>query len=188
MPYVKAAEYRRIMELVAKAESNQSSAPAAPASTGMAPHLIELRKDVKADITEIDSNQLIEAAMKCDPILRARHHGKQGLTTTDGELKCVSQEMMDRILRETKIDEVEWTETFDCNHIAAMFVTRLRQLGLNSAGRFFSWDGRHCFNVVIVMQDGEPVFRFIEAQTDQYVDDKMGTGNYQYANALIVLG
>ena len=184
MPYVKAAEYRRLLEIVDACESNNTSPPAP--SPGA--HLVELRKAVQADITKINSNQIIEAAMRSRPIIMAKHNGQQGLTTTDGELLCVSQDMLDRILLETKIDEVVWTESFDCNHIAAMFVSRFRQLGLNSAGRFFSWDGQHCFNVVVVIKDGEPTFRFIEAQTDEYVDDRMGTGSYQYENALIVLG
>ena len=153
--------------------------------------LVSLREAVASDTTTIGSNELLQACMDNYHVVRARYQGAQGFVNMDDEIKVVSQKMMDRILEETKIDEVVWTDIMDCNHISAMFVSRLRQLGLNNAGRIRNFlpepDG-HCWVVVLMQIDGTPKFRFIEPQTDQYVDDKMGTGSYQCAEALIVLG
>ena len=189
MPYIKAAEYRRLVAAAEKNADSDKTAEGSSTSHAAGPDPFkELRAAVKANAVTVDQNSLMAAVMECKPVLHARHNGQQGLVTTDGELLCVDQSMLDRILRETKIDEVQWGEVFDCNHIAAMFVSRLRNLGLNSAGRFFSWDGGHCFNVVVIADGDKAQFRFIEAQTDRYVDSEMGDGMYQFQNALIVLG
>ena len=108
------------------------------------------------------------------------------LRLPDAKYFVPSREMLDRILKETKVDEVEWVkDKEDCEDIARLFVQRCNDIGINSVGRVCAWSGGHAFCVAIV-QDGTSVdFVFLEPQTDEIITDM--SDMYDITNALIII-
>ena len=108
------------------------------------------------------------------------------LRLPDAKYYVPSRDMLDRILRETKVDEVEWVkDKEDCEDIARLFVQRCNDIGINSVGRVMAWSGGHAFCVAIV-QDGTSVdFVFLEPQTDEIITDM--SDMYDITNALIII-
>lgn len=161
----------------------------------------DLKAAIQADLKGYDANVIGQALLH--QVIAPRENRKQcrenvmvvesGETVsvqpfrfTDASYKVVSRDMLDRILKETKVDAIEWqSEAYDCEDIARKFVTRCCDLGINSVGRVMAWSGGHAFCIAIV-QDGASVdFVFIEPQTDAIVTDF--TGMYDISDALIVI-
>lgn len=157
----------------------------------------DLKAAIAEEAVEIDTNKIANAFLNqvCIPfncredafiMEKGESVRVQPFRFTDGSYKVVDRRMVDRILRETQVDAIEWeAEEYDCEDIARKFVTRCADLGLNSIGRVMSWSGGHAFCVAVVISGKDIDFLFIEPQTDQIVD--VGKGKYSLDNALIVI-
>ena len=112
----------------------------------------------------------------------------QSFRFTDGTFMVPSRETFERLVSETKIDEVEWVkEVSDCEDICLRFNAKCIELGINSCGRVMSWDGGHCF-IIAIVRDGDSLgFTFLEPQTDQFLTDEVGEGMYSLDNCLIIV-
>lgn len=112
----------------------------------------------------------------------------QSFRFTDGTFMVPSRETFERLVRETKIDEVEWVkEVSDCEDICLRFNAKCIELGINSCGRVMSWSGGHCF-IIGIVRDGDSIgFAFLEPQTDQFLTDEVGHGQYSLDNCLIII-
>lgn len=112
----------------------------------------------------------------------------QSFRFTDGTFMVPSRETFQRLVAETKIDEVEWVkEVSDCEDICLRFNARCIELGINSCGRIMSWSGGHCF-IIAIVRDGDSLgFAFLEPQTDKFLTDEVGEGRYALDNCLIII-
>ena len=166
------------------------------ADEGTAPDFTELMAAVEEDVKEY-SQAVVNTAFyaevckkfNCWETVQLRDGGtgqSYPLRLPDGEYYVPSREMLDRILKETKVDEVEWVkDKEDCEDIARLFVQRCNDIGINSVGRVMAWSGGHAFCVAVV-QDGTSVdFVFLEPQTDQIITDMKDM--YDISNALIII-
>ena len=117
----------------------------------------------------------------------ARSIKAQPFRLTDGNFRVLSRPMIEKVVAETKIDQVKWMEDVsDCEDIALRFNARCLELGFNSCGRVLSWSGGHCFILFIVRgEDDELDFLFLEPQTDAFIEP--GEGQYSMENTLILI-
>lgn len=112
----------------------------------------------------------------------------QSFRFTDGTFMVPSRETFQRLVAETKIDEVEWVkDVSDCEDICLRFNAKSIELGINSCGRIMSWSGGHCFIIAIVRDDESLGFAFLEPQTDTLLTDEIGEGMYSLENCLIII-
>ena len=166
------------------------------ADDSTAPDFTELQAAVADDIKEY-SQSVVNTAFysevckkfNCWETVQLRD-GEKGqsypLRLPDAKYYVPSRDMLDRILKDTKVDEVEWVkDKEDCEDIARLFVQRCNDIGINSVGRVCAWSGGHAFCVAIV-QDGTSVdFVFLEPQTDEIITDMKDM--YDITNALIII-
>ena len=166
------------------------------ADDSTAPDFSELQAAVADDIKEY-SQSVVNTAFysevckkfNCWETVQLRD-GEKGqsypLRLPDAKYYVPSRDMLDRILKDTKVDEVEWVkDKEDCEDIARLFVQRCNDIGINSVGRVCAWSGGHAFCVAIV-QDGTSVdFVFLEPQTDEIITDMKDM--YDITNALIII-
>ena len=112
----------------------------------------------------------------------------QAFRFTDGTFMVPSRETFERLVRETKIDEIEWVKNVsDCEDICLRFNAKCIELGINSCGRIMSWSGGHCFIISIVRDSDSLGFAFLEPQTDQLLTDEVGDGKYSLEDCLIIV-
>ena len=160
-----------------------------------------LKAAIAGDVREYDASVLSQALLHevvapKDDKQRCREevmcmetgemHKMQPFRFTDAKYDVVSREMLDRILKETQVDQIKWVEEkMDCEKIARKFVTLATDLGVDSVGRVKSWSGGHAFCIAAV-QDGASVdFVFFEPQNDKIITEF--EGNYDMSNALIII-
>ena len=192
MPYIKAKEWKQTQE---RLESLSKQAPVAEVVT-LDP-FSGLKQVIADDVKEVSAADMGNALLnqicipyKCREDAFIMEEGKtvrvQPYRLTDSTYNVVSKAVIERLVSETKVDEIVWTaEEYDCDDIARKFVTRSVDLGLNSVGRVMSWSGGHAFCIAAV-QDGDGVkFVFIEPQTDEFIEP--GDGAYSLENALIII-
>ena len=201
MPYIKASEWKATQDKIVRLEdrlSNATEVVAAPAQNVSGNDPFEgLKQAIADDAKEVSASDIGNALLnqicipyKCREDAFIMETGKtvraQPYRLTDSKFNVVSRDVLERLVSETKVDDIEWTaEEYDCDDIARKFVTRSVDLGLNSVGRVMSWSGGHAFCIAAV-QDGNGVkFVFIEPQTDQFIEP--GEGNYSLENALIII-
>ena len=112
----------------------------------------------------------------------------QAFRFTDGTFMVPTREAFEQLVKDTKIDEIEWVQDVsDCEDIALRFNAKCIELGMNSCGRVMSWSGGHCF-IIAVVRDGDSLgFAFLEPQTDQFLTDEVGEGMYSLENCLIII-
>ena len=177
------------------------SDPEAADETATAPDFSELQAAVAEDVREYEQS-IVNTAFYSEVCKKFNCwetvHLRDGtpaqsypLRLPDAKYFVPSREMLDRILKETKVDEVQWVEDKeDCEDIARLFVQRCNDIGINSVGRVCAWSGGHAFCVAIV-QDGTSVdFVFLEPQTDELLADSDLTDQgsmYNITNALIII-
>ncbi|MDE0685612.1 MAG: hypothetical protein OXI63_22010 [Candidatus Poribacteria bacterium] len=159
----------------------------------------ELKQMVADNVVEFKVPDIIEAVMRTPFIRDAREQvmipekgttvSVQAFRLTDSKFKVLDEPALNKVIELTRIDNIKWTaEDMDCEDIARAFVQRCSELGFNSAGRFFSWSGGHCFVVCLVNVDGNVEFRFIEPQVDKILTDSdLGKGMYTNENCLIII-
>ena len=190
MPYIKAREWADIQQKLAQGRS-AAEPPDADRFADLKRQIKRDAKVVKADIVANDLLNKVCIPFNCRESAFIMEKGEsvrtQPFRLVDSEYNIVSLTTIGRVLKETKVDEIEWTsESYDCDDIARKFVTRCADLGLNSVGRVMSWSGGHAFCVAIVKTGGRDVdFVFIEPQTDEIIEP--GKGKYSLENALIVI-
>ena len=196
MPYIKRKEWKAIEEELEAYRNHECGASGAIAAAEVTPRgrgeseNAQLKKQIKADAKMFDVHEdLIPVVMETPPLLHAKHNGQQGLNMVDGKYRVVSKTVFDEVLLNTKVDSIEWLEDVqDCDDISLLFVARCVRLGLNSVGRIMSWGGGHCFNLVIARDENDkPKFYYLEAQTDQWIEEEDLKGMYSMENALIVI-
>ena len=172
-------------------KEKQSNAPPT------APDFAELKAAIEADAITVDANTIANMLLNdvcikhdCRENVFIMEKGEsvkgQPFRLTDSAYQVVSREMMQRILKETRVDAIEYeAQDFDCEDFARHLVSRAVSLGVNSWGRVFGWSGHHAFNIAIVQKGDGVEAVFIEAQTDQIVN--VFDGKYNLSNALIVI-
>ena len=75
-------------------------------------------------------------------------------------------------------------ERFDCDDFAWSFKGNVAwKLRVNGVGTVVDFSGSHAYNVVMVDEDGELVFKFMEPQNDRWV---MGGPMYLMQNGFVV--
>lgn len=163
------------------------------------PQFAELIEAIKADAKMFTADEVAEALMQkvCIPydsreavfiMETGEKHRAQPFRLTDSEYMLVTEATMLRVLKETKVDEIEWqAEKYDCEKISKKLVMRCIELGLNSVGRVTAWSGEHAFCIAAV-RDGKHGINFmcIEPQTDQIVVPN-SEQKYNISNALMIL-
>lgn len=158
----------------------------------------DLKDVIAADVKPYKVAEVINAAMNHPMLRNARElvmkpetgqmEKVQSFRLTDGTFMVPSREVFERVVLETKIDEVEWVkDVTDCEDISLRFNARCIELGLNSCGRVMSWSGGHCFIIAIVRDEDSLGFVFLEPQTDQFLTDEVGEGQYSLENCLILI-
>ena len=191
MPYIKASEWKATQDKIAELEKQ--------ATQGNVVHdpFAGLRQAIDDDSEDVSSGEIANAlleqvcvGMDCRESAFIMEKGEsvrtQPFRLTDGTYKVVTRETIERLVKETKVDEIEWTaEEYDCDDIARKFVTRCVDLGLNSVGRVMSWSGKHAFNIAVIREGNGIEFVFIEPQTDEFIEP--GEGAYSLENALIII-
>ena len=191
MPYIKASEWKATQDKIAELEKRATAGNVVhDPFAGLRQAIDDDSEDVSsADIGNALLNQVC-VTMDCRETAFIMEKGEsvrtQPFRLTDGTYKVVTRETIERLVKETKVDEIEWTaEEYDCDDIARKFVTRCVDLGLNSVGRVMSWSGKHAFNIAVIREGDGIEFVFIEPQTDEFV--VAGVGNYSLENALIII-
>ena len=191
MPYIKASEWKATQDKIAELEKRATDGNVVhDPFAGLRQAIDDDSEDVSsADIGNALLNQVC-VTMDCRETAFIMEKGEsvrtQPFRLTDGTYKVVTRETIERLVKETKVNEIEWTaEEYDCDDIARKFVTRCVDLGLNSVGRVMSWSGKHAFNIAVIREGDGIEFVFIEPQTDEFV--VAGVGNYSLENALIII-
>ena len=158
----------------------------------------DLKARIASDVKPYKVAEVINAAMNHPKLRHARElvmkpetgvmEKVQSFRLTDGTFMVPSREVFERVVLETKIDEVEWVkDVADCEDISLRFNARCIELGLNSCGRVMSWSGGHCF-IIAIVRDGDSLgFAFLEPQTDEFLTDALGEGQYSLDNCLILI-
>ncbi len=174
-------------------ETESAATPAEVASVDL-----DLSAVIAQDVKPYKIVEVINAAMNHPKLRNARElvmkpetgqmEKVQSFRLTDGTFMVPSREVFERVVAETKIDEVEWVkDVTDCEDISLRFNARCIELGLNSCGRVMSWSGGHCF-IIAIVRDGDSLgFAFLEPQTDQFLTDEVGEGQYSLENCLILI-
>ena len=156
----------------------------------------DLKSAIAEDVKVYTVNEVIQALSPTDIIQKAyelvmeRRTGEmremQAIRLTDSKYWILTEQMFDRILKETKVDKIKYQkEKNDCEDIARKMVDICHDLGINSVGRAFSWGGGHSFDVVLVRnENGNIILRAFEPQTDRYVEF---TGQYTLENMLVII-
>ena len=99
--------------------------------------------------------------------------GRQSLMSLDMEYAVLSTEQAQRILDETKVDDVVWqSEKTDCDNIARYMAARVSILyGVNAVAVVDAIDEGHSYCAFLLHNGGDPYLRAFEPQTDQWRDD-----------------
>ena len=159
---------------------------------------IPLSELVSLDVRPFDAADVANAIMNHPKLRHARElvmkpetgqmEKVQSFRFTDGTFMVPSRETFERLVAETKIDEVEWVkEVSDCEDICLRFNAKCIELGINSCGRIMSWSGGHC-SIIAIVRDGDSLgFSFLEPQTDKFLTDEIGEGMYSLENCLIII-
>ena len=154
---------------------------------------------IEEDVVEYSASDIATALISHPELSEAREYvmhpetGRvekmQAFRFTDGTYRVPTREMFQRIVDETKIDEIEWVaEKSDCEDISLRFNARCIELGLNSCGRVMSWSGGHCFIIAVVRDEEGLGFACLEPQTDKILSsDELGEGSYSLENCLILI-
>ena len=191
MPYIKASEWKATQDKIAELEKQATQ------GNVVYDPFAALRQAIDDDSEDVSSGEIANAllnqvcvGMDCRESAFIMEKGEsvrtQPFRLTDGTYKVVTRETIERLVKETKVDEIEWTaEEYDCDDIARKFVTRCVDLGLNSVGRVMSWSGKHAFNIAVIREGNGIEFVFIEPQTDEFIEP--GDGAYSLENALIII-
>ena len=76
-------------------------------------------------------------------------------------------------------------EKYDCDNFAFSFKARMdRKFHLNNVGLVIDYSGKHAYNCVIFSDGTAELF---EPQSDRFVTNKKGTGQYTCTRGLIIL-
>lgn len=189
MPYIKSSDWHDIQERLRKVSES--------GNTQLKETFTGLKRAIERDVKAFSQNEIANAMLNelcikfgCRESAYVMEEGRsinvQPFRLTDGTYKVVSRNMLQRILRETKVDAIEWqSDSYDCEDIARKFATRCADLGINSVGRVMSWSGRHAFCIAVVQSGDGVAFEFIEPQTDEFIE--VLEGKYDLSNALIVI-
>ena len=192
MPYVKAAEWRRIQAILVSINTSAQNAKKTAA----------LRAAIQADVKEYDLNDVLSFLYSRDEISRAidPFGCASPVRYKDRSYFLISRPMFERILKETEVDTIQWiAEKSDCDDIAkylsALMAVRFR---LNSFGVVTSFNGGHAFNFALIYEmngaeahhhdDSDRVTSaidivYFEPQTDQIITQftgpyELGAGKY----------
>lgn len=197
MPYVKKAENDRRLKRIAELEQRLKDLGEDTESQDDDDQFDILEQDIENEAKTFKAHYVsklildeICIKMNCREEAFVMENGTrirvQPFRLTDSEYKVVTRDMLDRIIRETKVDEIQYeAEEYDCEDIARKFVTRCSDLGINSVGRVFSWSGGHSFCIAIIHDGDDLEIVFIEPQTDEIF--MAGKGKYSLENALIII-
>ena len=105
---------------------------------------------------------------------------KFNLFFLDRKLWVISEEHWREIIAETQVDAVRYVpERTDCEDYAKAFsgLASLRY-GVNSAGIVIDTAGKHSYNLLVVDVGGSVEIRAFEPQTDDMVDERVGSKPY----------
>ena len=156
----------------------------------------DLKTAIAENVKIYNVNQVIQALTPTDIVQRAyelvmdRRTGEmremQALRLTDSKYWIPTEQMFDRILKETKVDKIKYEkEKNDCEDIARKMVDVCHDLGINTVGRAFSWGGGHSFDVTLIRDEKDNILlKAFEPKTDQYVEFE---GYYTLENMLVVI-
>ncbi|MDE2901771.1 MAG: hypothetical protein OXP73_01950 [Chloroflexota bacterium] len=99
--------------------------------------------------------------------------GRQSLMSLDSEYAVLMPDQAQRILDETKVDDVVWkSEKTDCDNIARYMAARVSILyGVNAVAVVDAIDEGHSYCAFLLHDGGEPYLRAFEPQTDQWRDN-----------------
>lgn len=188
MPYVKKAEHERLLEIERKyAEGHAVHDPFADLKVAIDENARQVSAGEVGQVMLHDVCIRFNARKDAFVMETGERIRVQPFELTDSTYKVVDRAMLDRILHETKVDQVEWrAEEEDCEDIARRFVQRCSDLGLNSVGRIFSMSGQHAFCIAIVTVDDGLEVVFLEPQADRIVDPLAG-GKYDLGNCFMVI-
>lgn len=104
----------------------------------------------------------------------SKNWGTQSLMSLDREYAALTQDQAQRILDETRVDDVVWqAEKTDCDNIARYMASRVAILyGLNSVAVVDAIDEGHSYCAFLLHDEAGKVYlRGFEPQTDQWRDD-----------------
>ena len=143
----------------------------------------ELRAAIQADMRNYAANDVYQFMYATPEIITAKDpYGAQiPFSCDDGQYFVVSRSMVERILRETKVDTISWVaEKRDCDDIAKYLSALMAvQFRLNSFGVVRSYDGGHAFSFALVHGESGLGVMWIEPQTDEILTRQLGAGMYK---------
>lgn len=176
MPYVKAAEWRRIQAILAISTSAQNAKKTAA-----------LRAAIQADVKEYDLNDVLSFLYSRDEISKAIDPFGTGspVRYKDRSFFLVSRPTFEQVLRDTEVDTIEWiAEKSDCDDIAKYLSALMAvRFGLNSFGVVTSFNGGHAFSFALIHERNGIDIVYFEPQTDQIITQftgpyELGAGKY----------
>ena len=134
------------------------------------------------DTKQAFTNEVTAAALKASSL------GKLQGVPIDEIYWGVPLETWQLILDYTGVDKRKYVkDVFDCDNFAILFAgTVADKFSINGAGIVIDFSGRHAYScILVVTDDGRPVFATIEPQNDRFVINP--TGQYDAEWGFIVL-
>ena len=169
MPYVKAAEWKRVQKLLNQPQ--QSISPYFDLLLGTWRPDPDLVNRVCGSMETRPIEDVLDAVLKT-PIAYSRYYGAQGWVAVDSTVRLTTLELAEEIIRDTPVEMLQWiAERQDCDDISEIFESICRLFYGVNVRRVLSFSSGHAFIAWPLLVDGTVEWRFLEPQTDQWKTD-----------------
>ena len=184
MPYVKAAEWKRVQKLLN--QPPQSISPYFDVLLGTWRPDPDLVNRVCESMETRPIEDVLDAVLKT-PIAYSQYYGAQGWVAVDSTVRLTTLPLAEEIIKDTPVEILEWiAERQDCDDISEIFesICRLfygvnvrRVLSFSSGHAFIGWPllvpevHHHDDSDRATSGNGTVEWRFLEPQTDQWKTD-----------------
>ena len=166
MPYVKAAEWRRIQTQLSEPAT---LSPYFESLFGNWRPNPELVREVMASMETRSTDELWEAAQRAS-ISQSRFRGGQGLVQVDERCQLTTLACAEKIIQDTPIEKIKYiAERQDCDDYAEIFEAILRVFYGINCRVVISVSCSHAFIGWPLIINNQVEWRFLEPQTDRWL-------------------